>query len=156
MPLYTRKDFAELCDVDKSYITVYIGRKKITLTGKMIDDSLPDNAYFLQKCLEKKAAKGTKAPTESLSQTVKKPKAPVSKGDVAAAQVVIDEGDDPRLALETLKQMKALGLPSVPSGCPDLLHHEMRQRQIASKYERHYDDNGVLMGAVKIGEELYY
>ena len=68
----------------------------------------------------------------------------------------IEEGDDPRLALDTLKQMKGLVLPYPPSGCPDLLRHEARQREIASNYDQRYDDNGVLMGPVKVGEEIHY
>ena len=74
MALHERTEFAKLCGVDKSYITVYIGRKKLTLTGKLIDDSLPDNAFFLQKQLDKNGGKTTKdlptKPPKQLSKEV--------------------------------------------------------------------------------------
>lgn len=54
MPLYTRKDFAAKCGVPVANVNVYVGRKKITLTGKLIDDSLPENDYFYQNCLRNK------------------------------------------------------------------------------------------------------
>jgi len=58
MPLYTRKQFAELCDVTVNYLNVYIGRNKVILSGEYIDDSIPQNGYFLQKCLDKQQGIG--------------------------------------------------------------------------------------------------
>lgn len=60
MALYKRKEFAEKCGVKKAYLTTYIGRGKVILTGKMIDDSIPENAYFMKVRTDKIAVEGEK------------------------------------------------------------------------------------------------
>lgn len=57
MPLYTRDQLADLCGMNKktsrAYISTYIKRGKIILSGDYIDDSVAANATFIQKELEK-------------------------------------------------------------------------------------------------------
>lgn len=84
MALYTRKEFFEKCGVTKGYLNVYIGRGNVVLTGKMIDDKIPKNAYFLQSCLDKKAVKNGKEPGKKI---IKLPK-------LATAEIVDEAQKD--------------------------------------------------------------
>ena len=78
MALYKRKEFYQKCGVSKAYLTTYIGRGKVILTGKMIDDSLPENAYFMKVRLDKMAVKGQE---EGLS-VLEKPSKPLTDKDI--------------------------------------------------------------------------
>ena len=61
MALYSRSEFGDKCGLKKSTARAYIGtnikRGKIILSGKFIDDSLPENAEFLRKEIEKNRGK---------------------------------------------------------------------------------------------------
>lgn len=78
MALYKRKEFYQKCGVSKAYLTTYIGRGKVILTGKMIDDSLPENAYFMRVRLDKMEANGR----EEGSNILEKPSKPLTDKDV--------------------------------------------------------------------------
>ena len=78
MALYKRKEFYQKCGVSKAYLTTYIGRGKVILTGKMIDDYLPENAYFMKIRLDKMAVKGQE---EGLS-VLEKPSKPLTDKDI--------------------------------------------------------------------------
>ena len=75
MGLLTRKQICVICDVTKGYLNVYIGRGSVVLTGKMIDDTIPQNVYFIQKHKDKIATKNGEEVQGKLKKYVK----PVSK-----------------------------------------------------------------------------
>jgi len=47
MALISKGDFAEKCGIESKHISTYVNRKKIVLTGKMINIELPVNMLFL-------------------------------------------------------------------------------------------------------------
>lgn len=49
MTAYTKKDFALLCGVKTKHLSTFIDRKKVILTGDLVDDQNPTNAFFMQK-----------------------------------------------------------------------------------------------------------
>ena len=75
MGLFTRKQICKICEVTKGYLNVYIGRGIVIVTGKMIDDTIPQNDYFIQKHKDKIAAKNGEEVKDKLQKYVK----PVSK-----------------------------------------------------------------------------
>lgn len=79
MGLHTRKEFYELAGVDKGYLNTYIRRGTVILTGTRIDDSLPENKYFLEK-------RGVAVGPKKGKGVVKKPVKPASKTDVLEAE----------------------------------------------------------------------
>lgn len=85
MALYTRKQFYEKCGVTRGHLNMYIKRKKVLLTNEMIDDTLQENAYFMQKCLEKKGTKtnveGVKKPIKPISEKIIKETKEAQNGD---------------------------------------------------------------------------
>ena len=58
MSLHTRTQFYKLCGVTRGYLNMYIKRKKVIVRRKLIDDAVPENAYFLQNCLSRKSDNG--------------------------------------------------------------------------------------------------
>ena len=58
MSLHTRTQFYKLCGVTRGYLNMYIKRKKVIVRRKLIDDAVPENAYFLQNCLSRKSENG--------------------------------------------------------------------------------------------------
>ena len=69
MALYKRKEFYQKCGVSKAYLTTYIGRGKVILNDNMIDDSIPENAYFMRVRLDKMAIKGNKVESKITSNS---------------------------------------------------------------------------------------
>jgi len=49
MPLFTKKQFATMCDMPTNRLSIYIGRNKVQLTDDLIDSDLEINKYFLEK-----------------------------------------------------------------------------------------------------------
>ncbi len=84
MAHYTKKDFALLCGVKTNYLSNYIKRGKIILTGKFIDNKHPANAAFLQKYSEK--AKNIIVLPDEKTKTDKEP----DKGKMNLNQYGID------------------------------------------------------------------
>lgn len=62
MALHTRKQFYELCGIDRPKFNVYVNRKKVVLTNDMVDDTIQQNKEFLEKYLEKAHDKVEKKP----------------------------------------------------------------------------------------------
>lgn len=86
MALYTRKEFYEKCGVSKGYLNVNIARGKIVLTGKLIDDAIPANAYFMEKRQEQKVEK-------KVERALQKPPKPVSEADVEDIDQALEDVD---------------------------------------------------------------
>lgn len=53
MALYKPVEFANMCGLSRANISTYISRGKIIVTGKFIDDAIPQNKEFLEKQLIK-------------------------------------------------------------------------------------------------------
>ncbi len=53
MAFYTRTEFCKLFEIDHGYLSTYIGRKKIILSGEFIDDAVQANADWIRKRKEK-------------------------------------------------------------------------------------------------------
>lgn len=53
MAFYTRTEFCKLFEIDHGYLSTYIGRKKIILSGEFIDDTVQANADWIRKRKEK-------------------------------------------------------------------------------------------------------
>lgn len=53
MALYSRREFYELCGVSKAYLTNYIKRGKVILTGNMVDDTIAENRTFMETRVNK-------------------------------------------------------------------------------------------------------
>lgn len=51
MALYSKVEFAGICELTVSNLGVYIKRKKVILSGDYIDDVIPENKLFLEKRL---------------------------------------------------------------------------------------------------------
>lgn len=66
MSLHTRIQFCELCGVTRGYLNMYITRKKVIVKRKLIDDAVPENAYFLQNCLSRSSENGEVEKPEKL------------------------------------------------------------------------------------------
>ena len=66
MSLHTRVQFYELCGVTRGYLNMYIKRGKVIVRRKLIDDAVPENAYFLQNCLSRKSDNGNIEKPEKL------------------------------------------------------------------------------------------
>jgi hypothetical protein len=49
MALHRRSDFARLCGKDKNWLTQYIKRGKVILSGELVDDKIDVNAAFMEK-----------------------------------------------------------------------------------------------------------
>lgn len=49
MALYSKQEFAKKCGLETKNLSVYIGRKKVFLTGELIDSTNEFNAAFLEK-----------------------------------------------------------------------------------------------------------
>ncbi len=93
MALHSRKEFYEKCGVSKAYLNVNISRGKVILTGNMIDDALPENAYFLEKRTDKGEGSTPAAPVKSKRG---KPKKAVTAEQVEIIQKKREEeGPDP-------------------------------------------------------------
>ena len=88
MALYTRKQFYEKCGVARGYLNMYIKRNKVILTNGMIDDTLQENAYFMQKCIDKR---GIKPDVDE----VRKPIKPISEKIIEETKEAQNETDDP-------------------------------------------------------------
>ncbi len=72
MALYTRKQFQDLCGVDRAYLAVYVKRGKLILTGEMIDDTIPQNKDFLDRQISKlKAASNSQEKSIPAQQVIK-------------------------------------------------------------------------------------
>lgn len=69
MALYKRKEFYQKCGVSKAYLTTYISRGKVILNDNMIDDSIPENAYFMRVRLDKMAIEGSKVESKITSNS---------------------------------------------------------------------------------------
>lgn len=108
--LYKKKEFAKLCGMETNALAVYIKRKKITLSGDYIDDSIEQNIDFLKKKQEKLGIKHEtkpEKPTRNINSEYKVPEIPVSS---------IPNIDDPATGsgLHGLdKQKKALDIKKV-------------------------------------------
>lgn len=48
MAIHQRKDFAKLCGIAPRELSIYIKRGKVILSGKKVDDSIAENAEFLE------------------------------------------------------------------------------------------------------------
>jgi hypothetical protein len=48
MAVHLKADFAKLCGLTTGNLTVYIGRKKVVMSGDVIDDTIPLNKEFLE------------------------------------------------------------------------------------------------------------
>lgn len=62
MALYKPVEFANICGLSRANISTYISRGKIIVTGKFIDDTIPQNRDFLEKQLLKNGEKITVKP----------------------------------------------------------------------------------------------
>lgn len=80
MAFHSRKEFAVLTGVSTGNVATYLERRKLLLSGKLIDDTIEPNASFLKKRLEyiasnpKPAAK-KEGDTTPAAPPVEKPKA---------------------------------------------------------------------------------
>jgi hypothetical protein len=88
MALYTKKEFAKLCEIETKDLSNYIRRGKVVLTSdEKIDSELLDNVYFLDKRRELLAKKKDELKLPSEEQALnnrtaeKKATAPQSKFD---------------------------------------------------------------------------
>jgi len=52
MALHSPKDFQDFCGISVKHFSTYVGRKKIVLSGGLVDDRDPVNAAFIQKRLK--------------------------------------------------------------------------------------------------------
>lgn len=57
MPLYSRSDFAKLCGKSRGYITQYVTRRKLIMSGDFIDTGEQQNFDMMNKWLAQKAEK---------------------------------------------------------------------------------------------------
>lgn len=58
MPVYKQPEFAQKCGISNAYLSVNKKRGKVIISkdekgNEFVDDSIPENADFLQKCLDK-------------------------------------------------------------------------------------------------------
>ncbi len=69
MSLHTRAQFAELTGKTRAHISTYIKRGKIILSGKYIDDSIPQNKEIMNRWIKQSAKKGIKGIKEPKIKT---------------------------------------------------------------------------------------
>jgi hypothetical protein len=107
MALHSKRQFAELCGIPTKTLAIYISRGKVSVFNDLIDDTSPENQYFL-------ASKSIKSSENSNQQAVSAPK------DAAKAHVIqpnIQEGIfalDQRLkVLEAKKKERELAILAI-------------------------------------------
>src|ERR1035441_2132728 len=49
MALYTKKEFTAICGIRNDDLSIYVKRKKVVLTGEMVDDTILVNKNFIEK-----------------------------------------------------------------------------------------------------------
>lgn len=124
MALHTRKQFYELCGITKAHLNVYIGRKKVILSGEFIDDAEPQNADFLKKCLEKKQAlqkqpPQIEAPTTQAHHSIEQqPEKPTGNKGILELERALKEADlakkqvDTQIALLKEEKLRGIVIPT--------------------------------------------
>jgi hypothetical protein len=107
-------------------LNVYVSRKKITITDKLIDDTIPENDYFYQNCIKNKSSEISVSVPETKGQIVpdsgqivqkevsqKRPSSPHIELDTAIKQAELFKKEvDTRIALIKEEKLKGEILPT--------------------------------------------
>lgn len=115
MPLYLRTDFAELCGKSRGYISQYISRGKLTMSGDYIDTDVTENNEMMVKWLAQKVEDDqNQSQAEPEPKPKKKKKSQANKKHAAPDKKILPPPDvkpvvvDPENTISVLDRKKAM------------------------------------------------
>lgn len=128
MGLLSKKDFAALCGFSSRELSVYIGRGKVIMSGKEIDDSDPTNRDFV---LKRKGQAAPAPPEKNLRMIKPDPGDDISPGDESDDDdpddgLIDDDGSESSYALNKKKLKKQIGKLEVDTRLQELKEEKMR------------------------------
>ena len=141
MALHRKVDFAAMCGVDSANISMQIKRQKIILTGKLIDDEVPQNKYFLEKNKLRKINSSDKLksdiPLRSKEKRVSKTAeshslTAMSQLDLQLKQLNIERQIE-EIALSKIKKEKQMGIV-IPTDLVKMLFSQ-HSKSISSSFK---------------------
>lgn len=111
MAWYTRSELATLLGKHRSFISTYVSRGKLIMSGDVVDSDLKLNAEFIQKWLQ---IKSEKEDTDTPKETEKKKYSTQNKKHSEPKQLVLEPPNvipvvvDPENSISALDRKKAL------------------------------------------------
>ncbi len=94
MALLTKKEFSERCGIPTNALSVYVKRKKVQLTGELIDDTLDINKAFIVKMVAKMNRGAAKKAEKPIVLEVKEAKN-ITENEETTQNEPLKDGDIP-------------------------------------------------------------